>query len=192
MTTWATLRTALRIAMQTAASDAGIVSAAVAWGDEQRPTAKFLLLLDIVSAVSLHDRDTFTVALDGESTGWAFSSLYNINLQIRCESINNGPGTDALFVIEAVRASMHRPGLVITGAALEWPEVQTVSRVSFVSDGRVVSSYSFEVSIRTVLDFAPGDEVGGTVRAVVVEGESETTDEDTPALTDLDILDPDV
>jgi hypothetical protein len=190
VTTWATLRTALKAAVQTAAADAGAVSAGVAWGDEQRPTAKLLILLDIVSAVSLHDRDTFTVALGGASTSWAFSSLYNVNLQVRCESTNNGPATDALFALEALRASLHRPGLVIAGAALEWPETQTVSRVSFVSDGRVVSSYSFEVSVRAVLDFAPGDEVGGTVLEVLVEGESTTPDFDTPAATDLDVVAP--
>jgi hypothetical protein len=80
--------------------------------------------------------------------------------------------------------------LAIAGAALEWPETQAISRVSFVSDQRVVSSYSFEVSVRTVLDFAPDDESGGTLVEVLVEGESTTPDFDTPAETALDIVDP--
>jgi hypothetical protein len=189
VTTWATLRAAVKAAVQTAATDGGIVSAAVAWGDEQRPAARLLLLLDVVSAVSLHDReDDEQTAPD--TTSWSLSSLYNVNLQVRAESNNGGPAVDAFIALEAVRASLHRPSLTIAGAALEWPETQATTRVSFVADGRVVSSYSFEVSVRTVLDFTPTDEVGGTVREVIVEGISTTPDFDSPAETNLDIVAP--
>jgi hypothetical protein len=93
-----------------------------------------------------------------------------------------------MFLLERVRASLHRPGLTIAGVALEWPELQAINRVSFPSDGRIVSSYSFEVSLRTVLDFVPLDEESGlTLRRVIVEGESETTDDDSPHTTELDI-----
>lgn len=190
MTTWSDFRTAVKTAVRTAAVDAGIVNAAVAWGDEARPTAQRLLLLDVVSAVSLHDRETLELEDDEQTTSWALSSLFNVGLQVRTETHNAGPSADGLFLIERVRASMHRPGLVITGAALEWPETQAISRASFTSDGRTVSSYSFEVFVRTVLDFAPSDEPGGTVREVLVEGTSATPDADSPAETELDILDP--
>lgn len=196
MTTWEDFRTAVKAAVRTAAVDAGIVNAAVAWGDEARPAAGRLLLLDVVSAVSLHDRDTLELAAEQPPSGapvttWALSSLFDVKLQVRTETHNAAPGADGLFLLERVRASLHRPGLVIAGAALEWPETQAISRVSFVSDQRVLSSYSFEVSVRTVLDFAPEDEAGGTLAEVVVEGESTTPDDDSPAITELDILDPD-
>jgi hypothetical protein len=181
VTTWSSLRNAIKAAVRTAATDAGAVAAAVAWSDEQRPTAKLVILLDVVSATSLHDRSTSTPITAG-ATQWALSSMYHVNLQVRAEKTDAGPAVDALFALEALRASLHRPSLVLAeGAALVWPLTQRTDHVSFEADGRVVSSYSFEVGVRAVLDFTPA-ETGYTVRDVLVEGEqdipNETVDND--------------
>ncbi len=189
MTSWADLRAALQTAVRAAAADAGVVSAAVAWSDERRPTGKVLVLLDIVSAVSTHDRHTETPdPLPAHTTTWSLSSAFSIQLQVRAETHEHTASADAMFALERVRASLHRPGLVIgAGAKLEWPEVSTITPSPYVADSRVVQSHSFEVTVRAVLDFAPGNESQYQVQDVVVEGESATPDLDTPAETEQSV-----
>jgi hypothetical protein len=165
----------------------------VAWGDAKRPTAKHLVLLDVVSAIALHDRETLSVPNPAEPnvTAWALSTYYELRVQVRAESIDNTSAADALFMLERVRAGLLRPDLAPTDGIAFVPDLTTTTRqISFVWDGRVVSSYSFELAVRAVVDYPSEDAPAGTtVQEVLVEGESEITDTDTHD-TELDIVAP--
>lgn len=161
---------------------AGTSPKAVAWSDEQRPTAQPVIILDVVSDVVLHDRETETPALGGGTAVWTLSSLHHMNVQVRAESIHGAPGRDALFVLEQIRAGLRRPSVLATasgaGVELVAPEiVMPITKRSFLgSDQRTVSSYSFETQARAVLDFAP-TESGYEVTSVDLEGEAELVDQ---------------
>jgi hypothetical protein len=167
----------------------------VTWGDDKRPAAKYPILLDVVSAIALHDRQTETVPDPTGAPGvtsWALSTYYELRVQVRAESIYNTSAADALFTLERVRAGLLRPDLELTDGIAIVPDLTTTTRqISFASDGRVVSSYSFEIAVRAVVDYpSTGAPAGTTVREVLVEGESEVLDDGSPALTELDIVAP--
>jgi hypothetical protein len=93
-----------------------------------------------------------------------------------------------------VRAGLLRPDLELTDGVAFVPDLTTTTRqISFVWDGRVVSSYSFEFAARAVVDYPSDDAPAGTiVQEVLVDGESEITpdpDGDTHE-TELDIVAP--
>jgi hypothetical protein len=167
----------------------------VTWGDDKRPAAKYPVLLDVVSAIAMHDRETLTETDPTGAPGvtsWALSTYYELRVQVRAESIYNTSAADALFTLERVRAGLLRPDLELDSGIAIVPDLTTTTRqISFVYDGRVVSSYSFEIAVRAVVDYpSTGAPAGTTVREVLVDGESEVLDDGSPALTELDIVAP--
>lgn len=177
MTSWADFRNALKAAVVAARPQPRVVPSAVAWSDEQRPTAKTLVILDIVSSVAMHDREDEALAAPPPGTTWVLSTLHQVSFQVRVEATDAGVARDALGVAEAIRTGLQRPSVNDTlraaGAALEWPLTGAVVRVPTIADGRVVSAWAFDVFARAVLDFAP-DETGYTVETVGFEGEGTT------------------
>lgn len=187
MTTLADVRDAV-LAAVVATGATGARS--VAWSDDKRPAAKYPVLLDVVSWRALHDREEETQTSPGV-TAWALSTYGELRVQIRAESIYNTSAADAMFILELVRAGLKRPDLELTHGIALVPDLVTDTRsIPFVIDGRVVSSSLFEIGVRCVLDYpSTGAPAGTTVREVLVEGESEITEDDVHD-TDLSIEQP--
>lgn len=180
-TSWRDVQLAIKAGIVSLAATPG-GAAAVVWEDEPRPSPKVVLILEPIYFDALQDRDGYEP--DDDNPGqfkWALSTLYYVRMQIRAESIYNAPGSDALFTLEKVRAGLRRPDLEWGAGVVNQPDVQTyVHRVSYVKDGRVVSSHSFETGFRCILDY-PLDgpvEAAPNMQSVIVEGEAEVGEDD--------------
>jgi hypothetical protein len=106
----------------------------------------------------------------------------------------NAPGSDALVALERIRAGLRRPDLEYTDGVRNQPDEQTyVHHTSFLSDGRIVSAYSFETGFRAVVDYPivdgePGSVDAGTnMQTVEVLGSEIDVNEATPANVDQEI-----
>ena len=174
-------------AIKQAVIDTGVLNAkSIAWVDEQRPSANVVCILDIVYLQNMQDRDTYTEQSGAPGVfDWSLSSLYYIRVQIRTETHKNAPGHDALFALEAIRAALRNPMLLVSEDIKLQPDDSTyVHHVSFPSDGRTVSAYSLEFGVRCVLDFPLTGSIEGepNMQEVVLEG-----DVDVGELTDVDL-----
>jgi hypothetical protein len=134
--------------------ETGAVAAnAVAWEGEQRPTAKIPIVIKIIYADAILNRDTFELGTIPTAT-WSLSTLYYIRVQVRAEAIYNAPGANALFAIEKVRAGLQRPGLTPDAGVIVQPDDQTyVHNFDFTFDGRTISCWTIETGFRAVIDF---------------------------------------
>lgn len=145
-------------------STGGVAANAVAWENEQRPTAKIPITLKLIYADAIQNRDTFTANIpDDGGFKWALSTLYYVRIQVRAESIFNAPGADALFTLEKIRAGLQRPGLTLASGVVTQPDDQTYMHdFPFAFDGRIVSCFTFEMGFRAIIDFPlTGPEAAG-------------------------------
>jgi hypothetical protein len=145
---------------------AGVPTGAVVWSDEQRPAANVLVVLTIVQLGSDHDRQEYVGDPDNDGQLLLeISTLQYMRVQVRAESIFNGPGHDALFVAERIRAALRRVDLVWgpAGEVTNQPDVNTyLHHVPFPHDGRLISGWSFETNFHAVTDYMlPSD--GGPI-----------------------------
>lgn len=162
----------------------GVPAGAVVWSDEPRPAGNVAVVLTIVQLGSDHDRECYT---EDETTPgqlvWQMSTLQYMRVQVRCESIYNAPGHDALTLAEHFRAALRRPDIVWGGGeVINKPDINTyLHHVPFPHQGRIVSGWSFETNFRAVTDFpitpAGGLPAGTNMQQVEVLGE----DADPPA-----------
>lgn len=156
MTSWTETQNGIKAAIVYVAQ---VAAGAVAWSDEQRPSAKTLIILDLLYVDAIQDREDVVTA----TLAWTLSTLYYIRVQVRAESVFNGPGVDALFALERVRAGLHRPDIVLSAdLGIQFDDQTYVHHVSTTADGRTISSYSFELGFRAVLDYPLA---GGAVMA---------------------------
>jgi hypothetical protein len=179
MGTWNEFRTAVQAAV-TAAMPAAVRTTAnldgptVTWTDDVRPFSKHRLLLDVVSTVFNHDRDS---ALS-EGGDQELSSMATITVQVTAESNHDrssSPG-DALWLLEQVRLGLRRVPVADALRTAECPIVgfpaATVRR-SYPADGRIISAHSFDVQVRFIFDFDTSeDDPVGQIEHVEAEGEA--------------------
>ena len=166
-----------------------VVEKAVSWSSEGQPTAERRLILDIVYAQELQERDDFVVAEDGISTTWVHSTLYYIRVQVRAESHLNAPGKDGLFTLEKARVGLLRPALVFDAGLILQPDSSTyIHSLQFPSNGRTVSAFAFEMGFRAVVDSPLTDTVDAepNMVQVAVFGEAEVGEDD-PVELDQDV-----
>lgn len=171
------------------AETGAVVTGATAWADEPQPAAERRLILEIIYADALAERDDFEVGDDGITTTWTHSTLYFIRVQVRAESTQAGPGRDALFFLEKARTGLLKPTLTLDAGVVLQPDYQTyVHHLPYVSGGRTVSAWAFETNFRAVIDSplsGPGDAEPNMVQ-VVAQGELEVGETD-PATVDQTI-----
>lgn len=154
-TSWADVQHAIKAAV---VSVAGAAPGAVVWNDEQRPGAKVLLILDLLYLDAIQDREDVDVETDPSSPTWTLSTLYYIRVQVRAESVFTAAGADALFALERVRAGLRRPDLALdAGVVVQYDDQTYVHHLRAIADGRTISSYSFEIGFRAVLDYPIAD-----------------------------------
>lgn len=147
MTTFADVQNAIQAGVQYL----GVVpNSAVSWSDDSSPASKVCIILDLLDLVAVIDRqDT-----DPTTAAWSLSTQYYLRVQVRAESIYNKPGRDALISLEAVRAGLQRPDIPWASGVVYQADAETyVHHVSYMSEGRMLSSYSFETGFRAVIDY---------------------------------------
>lgn len=151
---------------------------AVAWVDEQQPSAKTLIKLDLVYLQHLQDREENDV----DTGEWVLSSSFYIRVQARAESIYNAPGYDASFALEKVRAGLLRPDIVLGAGIVYQPDISTyVHHLSYLWDGRMISAYALEMGFRAVIDYPLTGTVDSLSNMQAVElddGEAEVGEDD--------------
>lgn len=189
-TSWAQIQNSIKAAV---IGTGAVVTGAVAWADEQQPAADNRLILDIVYADTLQDRDDFEVDEDdGITTTWTHSTLYYIRVQVRAESTKNGPGKDALFTLEKARVGLLNPLLVPNDGVILQPDASTyIHHIPYVSGGRTISAYAFEMGFRAVVDspLTGTEEAAPNMVSVEVFGEAEVGETD-PAELDQTVSRP--
>lgn len=134
----------------------------VSWTDDARPFGQHRILLDVLSTVLEHDRDS-ALSTGGEQE---LSTMATIMVQVTFESVHDrsfaGTGSpssapaDALWLVEQVRLGLRRVPVAEALAAAACPIVGfpgAVVKRSYPADGRIISARSFDVVFRTVFDF---------------------------------------
>lgn len=186
MTTFADVQNAIQSGIQYL----GVVpNKAVSWSDDASPASAVCIILDLVSLEAIIDRqDT-----DPVTAQWSLSSMYYLRVQVRAESIYNTPGRDALIALETVRAGLQRPDITWGAGVVYQPDAQTyVHHVSYLSEERILSSYSFETGFRAVIDYptAPATvQNAPNMQEVDVVGAADDGETPVPAI-DLTVLRP--
>lgn len=189
MTTWLEFRNAV-VAAVTAAMPSSVRTPAnldgptVSWFDGRRPFGKHRILLQIVSTVNEHDRDS-ALSTGGEQT---LSTSKRVTIQVQAESSFDDASADALWLIEQVRLGLRkvsvRDALTTAGVVIRvFPGGET--NRAFPADGRIVSAHSFDVTLGVVFDFDTEGEDAGLIERAIGEGTAELDG------ADFDVTDPD-
>lgn len=145
MTTWLATRDNIKAAFQTQFTAAGAAaSVGIAWEDEERPMADQHLLLSVISWRVLHDR---IVLAEGPPITRTLSSLTEVGIQVRAESIFNDGGSHSLQIAEEARRGMFM-GAFTDALTADIQIIQQVTtsgvKASFESGGYQVMATSFD------------------------------------------------
>ncbi len=138
------------------ASLGATAAGALVWADEARPAAFRYVILNVVTADAIQDREEYAEdPEDPTQLVWTLSTLYYIRVQVRAESIYNDPTRGAWMTLEKIRAGLKRPDLVFTDGVVNQPDDDTyIHHTSYPHDGHMINSYSFETGFRAVVDFS--------------------------------------
>ena len=171
MSTWLTFRAAVESALALAVADSTI---AIAWEDEPRPMANQMLLLSVVSASPMHDRE---ILAEGSHD---ISTLMHIVLQVKSESIFDDSSADGLFLAEKARAGFFRftakDALAAAETRITHFPTGVITPRPFESDGRIISAYIFEIEFNTVFDLVTGESPDFIEHVTVTGNELEEPD----------------
>lgn len=180
--TWHDFRTAVQAAVSAAMpsavrAPANLDGPKVSWADDARPFGRHRILLSVVSATYLHDRDS-ALSSGGPQE---LCTMATIVVQVQAESTHDRSGptsgpADALWLLEQVRLGLRRVSVADALRTAEAPIVgfpgATVSR-SYPADGRIVSARSFDVAFRFIFDFdTTGDDPVQQIEHVEAEGDA--------------------
>lgn len=180
MSTWTEIRDQVKAAYQTQFTAAGAApSVAIAWEDEPRPHAEQVVLLSVISTDELHDRDVKTGGGVNPVTH-TLSTLMNIGIQVRCESVFNAGGFGSWQISEEARRGMFtqafQDALTLDIQIAVPPESRR--KASYDSDGHVVQTTIFEWTARAEL-FHIDPTTGDPMTSTTVDGTLEDVDEST-------------
>lgn len=173
--TWQTVRDAVVAAFEGAMPAATLSTCHIGWGDDRQAFAQHRVLLDIVSATPLVDRDT-SLYQGGDQE---LDSVLSIVLQARFESSFDSADIDALWLCETVRLGLRKvsvyEALVAAGVRItRFPGV--TQRLSYKADGRIISSHAFDFEVRARFTFDATGEDAGLIETI--EGVGTYVDED--------------